>query len=495
MPSGPFDNPGPIFGVAVNSATGELVVGSITGHNGEEVVDRTWEFSQTGRFLSGGFYFGEPVSAGPEFRSAEFFKVTAAGNLLIRMPFGIDPTNQEIYGDTGSAIEHFGVAENPLDTFGAEDLSHPQGLAVSASHNVYVANTGADDVVVFADVAPRVTTGPATEVTGTGFTVTGSIDPEASLEGHTPVTECYFEWGLDKNYGHTIPCEPSPEAPAGSPFTSATNVKAAISGLTPIAELPLGTTYHYRLVASNEKRRKGATAEGQDETAPPPPPPDRRCLLLPPHRHLRHSTRPSSHGLTTQIPLPIRHYHSLRPDHGRSVIEGSAKELSEPRKTPSLENLQPGATYHFRLVAESSEGTVTSEDQTFEFFPPACPNSAVRQQTGSAYLPDCRAYELVSPANADGTLLFPGGPNTGQATSPSRFSFTGDFGAIPGATPSTPPATSTSPPAPTPAGSPTTSAFPATKPAAWAAPPTIPAPPSPSTTPPNSRTPSSPTLP
>ena len=89
-------------------------------------------------------------------------------------------------------------------------------------------------------------------------------------------------------------------------------------------------------------------------------------------------------------------------------------------------------TYHFRVRAQSKWGIVVSEDQTFEFFPPSCPNSAVRQQTGSVYLPDCRAYELVSPANANGTLLFANGPNPGSATSPSRFSFTGAYSALPG---------------------------------------------------------------
>ena len=97
-----------------------------------------------------------------------------------------------------------------------------------------------------------------------------------------------------------------------------------------------------------------------------------------------------------------------------------------------LENLQ-SVTYHFRVVAESSAGTTTTEDQSFEFFPPGCPNAAVRQQTGSNYLPDCRGYELVSPSNAEGTLFYPGGPNTGLATNPSRLSYTGNWSAIPGA--------------------------------------------------------------
>ena len=56
----------------------------------------------------------------------------------------------------------------------------------------------------------------------------------------------------------------------------------------------------------------------------------------------------------------------------------------------------------------------------------------MRQQTGAAYLPDCRAYELVSPEDAGGTMLFTGGPQSPYATNPPRLSFVGQLAAIPG---------------------------------------------------------------
>ena len=88
--------------------------------------------------------------------------------------------------------------------------------------------------------------------------------------------------------------------------------------------------------------------------------------------------------------------------------------------------------YHFRVVATNSFGTTVSEDQTFLFHPGSCPNQTVRQQTGSAYLPDCRAYELVTPENAGGTTFYTGGPQSPYATSPSRLAFVGGFGQVPG---------------------------------------------------------------
>jgi hypothetical protein len=88
--------------------------------------------------------------------------------------------------------------------------------------------------------------------------------------------------------------------------------------------------------------------------------------------------------------------------------------------------------YHFRVVATNSLGTVTSGDQTFSFYPESCPNATVRQQTGAAGLPDCRAYELVSPGIVGSGGVFVGGVNSPRASNPSRFSFTGGLGTIPG---------------------------------------------------------------
>jgi hypothetical protein len=73
-----------------------------------------------------------------------------------------------------------------------------------------------------------------------------------------------------------------------------------------------------------------------------------------------------------------------------------------------LTALQPGGTYHYRVVATNSSGATPSEDGTFTTFSasspePAdtCPNAAYR--TGSsAGLPDCRVYEMVSPVSKNG---------------------------------------------------------------------------------------------
>jgi hypothetical protein len=78
-----------------------------------------------------------------------------------------------------------------------------------------------------------------------------------------------------------------------------------------------------------------------------------------------------------------------------------------------LPNLQPGLTYRYRLVATNTlPATVDGADQTLtvpaapepggEGEPAACPNEALRSGL-SARLPDCRAYELLTPVSKEGS--------------------------------------------------------------------------------------------
>ncbi len=84
--------------------------------------------------------------------------------------------------------------------------------------------------------------------------------------------------------------------------------------------------------------------------------------------------------------------------------------LDEPVKSAAvnLPGLDPGTTYHYRFVAQSGgggpvdgpEGTFTTA--SLPLAPKAnCPNQAFRSGP-AAGLPDCRAYEMVSPIDKNG---------------------------------------------------------------------------------------------
>jgi hypothetical protein len=72
-----------------------------------------------------------------------------------------------------------------------------------------------------------------------------------------------------------------------------------------------------------------------------------------------------------------------------------------------ISGLTPSTEYHFRAVAESAEGRVEGRDMNFETAPagPAsesCGNEILRKENNSTKLPECRAYEQVSPADKNG---------------------------------------------------------------------------------------------
>jgi hypothetical protein len=455
-------------GLAVDSANGRLYV-NIEGQFGAVVVI----FSRVGVFFSPNsngylntgnrpglalgtddylYYYRDTFNPGMERRpklgsdiNGEETPVTKPG--VVDTGFGLDPLTGGIYQDTGTSIAHYSDACEPLqalceplDFFGEGNLSGAGGLAVygpaAGSRTVYVADTEADEIAVFSDIRPTATATAPTEVTETALTLTGHVDLAATHpEGHPEIVECHFEYGFDKSYGTSLPCEPDPET---TPFTAqATPVMARLTGLQPLANLPIGTRYHYRLVATSAEGGTGFSADHAAQTTAPPQ------IEGVSSSHL---TATSAQLHVTIVPngLPTTYRFEYGPttEYGQTTplaeLTGTSEQLEESHTvTAAIQGLQPGVTYHYRVLVENQldQGTpVISEDLTFEFFPPNCPNSEVRQQTGTIYLPDCRAYELVSPPNANGTLLYSGGPTSPSATSPSRFAYSGAFSAPPGVT-------------------------------------------------------------
>ena len=86
---------------------------------------------------------------------------------------------------------------------------------------------------------------PATNITTTGASLNGSVNPNSSS------TVVAFEYGLATEYGSTITATQSPVT-----GNTNTDVSAEITGLSP------GTTYHFRIKAENEL----GIAYGEDMT-------------------------------------------------------------------------------------------------------------------------------------------------------------------------------------------------------------------------------------
>jgi hypothetical protein len=98
-----------------------------------------------------------------------------------------------------------------------------------------------------------------------------------------------------------------------------------------------------------------------------------------------------------------------------------------------VEGLAKDTDYYFRLVATNLTGTTTSASKTFHTravpFPPAdpgnCPNQAIRAEQNTTHLPDCFAYEMVSPPDKNQGTVGGRGNQPGEPVS-ATFSEDGD---------------------------------------------------------------------
>jgi len=341
----------------------------------------------------------------------------------------IDPGTNDLYVDQGGGyVSHFNAncplsqtnyyySCIPADNFGSGHLTGARGISIDAASKIaYVADSGGNQIAVFVPyILPTITLTEPTNVERTSVTLNGHVDPGSGVG--TEVVNCRFEYGYDTAYGlGSVPCAPAAH------FTGATDVRANLPGLAQ------GIRYHYRLSAENIRGESFHTADAVISPAQEPT--------------FEGVTATDVTATTATLAATINPngrettYHF---DYGTTLSYGeSSPEASIGSGTAAvpvkvhLEGLHRGLTYHFRLIATNSEGSNTSEDQTFGFYPSTCPNELLRQETGSSNLPDCRAYELVSPGQAGGAIVFTSdGPSSGEATNPPRLAFSGGWGLIP----------------------------------------------------------------
>jgi hypothetical protein len=242
-------------------------------------------------------------------------------------------------------------------------------------------------------------------------------------------TSFYFEYGETSSYGSTTAAPPGPLAGSDS-------VSAVLSGLDH------GATYHFRLVAINSF----GTTEGLDQTfytsSAPSVSDDLFVTDVNTDAALVHvSVNPNGEATTYHVEYGTEGDCAVNPC--KSTEERTLGEaIVEQGSTFHLIALELGVTYHYRVVAHNTKGDTNGVDHHFTTFAPPsfeadCPNAQARQQTGAALLLDCRAYELVSAANAGGydveSNLVPGqAPLTAYPRAPGRLLYSLHAGVIPG---------------------------------------------------------------
>jgi hypothetical protein len=355
----------------------------------------------------------------------------------------IDPSTGNIYIDHFTFVSEYAPSTTStpgalLSKFGGPDPVHgfPSGLCEGSrgvavnetTHNVYVTDCGRVDIF-----------GPGVEfIVPTVVTDTPSVQPStAILRGHVDpdgggdTTDCHFEWGLEASYGNTAPC-----VPAGPIHNADGNTAVSAE----ISNLEAGTTYHFRLVASNGN---GQGAGSDQEFKPQGPPVISKEFTSDVNTdgaRINGTVAPEG-GETT--------YHfeyGLDTSYGTSVPIPDASIASTTQKqavTRVITGLVPGATYHFRVVAKNQSGTTPGTDGTFRTYAPYpgtaddCSNAQARKQTGAGLLLDCRSYELASAPYSGGydvqSDLIPGqSPPVAYPSAPDRLLYSLHYGAIPG---------------------------------------------------------------
>lgn len=161
-----------------------------------------------------------------------------------------DLASDDVYVDNETSVAEFGPSGTLLESFGVGSLRSGAGLAIDASNeDVYVADSAANDVVVFVGEPPSEPT--VGETWATGVTSRGAtLHAETDLKGAD--TKYHFEYGTNISYGNDLPLD---EGDAGGGFEE-TSVQVELSRLQP------GTTYHYRVVATSGL----GTVYGSDRT-------------------------------------------------------------------------------------------------------------------------------------------------------------------------------------------------------------------------------------
>ncbi len=302
---------------------------------------------------------------------------------------GVQPSAVNEY--SGATDDDPGVL---LDTFGADAT----GIAIhAASNTVYTADTVAHELDVYGPgETPDVTVGDADFESLSSATLNGTVNPLGA-----PVTSCEFQYGTTTNYGQTATCDPSNLGSGDEPV----DVTGHAIGLSE------GTLYHYRIVVTN--------ADGQNQSADQtyfaPRLPEATTGEAGPTGARSGSALLGGTVDANGTPTEWWIEYGTESDLSDAQSSPASQDLdagdgSDPIEvTHQVKGLEPETTYYFRVVAATAAGSAEGQIRSFEMpaapapDPSECDNAEFRRSgTPSAALPNCRAYERVSPAETGG---------------------------------------------------------------------------------------------
>jgi hypothetical protein len=239
--------------------------------------------------------------------------------------------------------------------------------------------------------APAATIAAPTSVTATSAHFSGTVNPQ---QGGGPASLYEVQWRFQ-----CVPeCLDAEGKQLSGPPIAPDNSSHPVSA---DAALEPNTVYRVSLIAANAGQ--SATAGPLTFTTDPLPPLARTlgASVASESAQLGAKVNPRNAVITYQFQWgPTIAYGNLAPAAPATLpsADNAFHVVAEP-----LTGLSPQGTYHYRVIATNTEtGTEAfGADRTFTTLatpapPPPCPNAA-SQVNLSANLPDCRAYELITP--------------------------------------------------------------------------------------------------
>lgn len=229
-------------------------------------------------------------------------------------------------------------------------FKNPAGVA-SGGTTLYVADTGNNRIVKGTPLfRPIIGAAGATDVTLTSVTLRGWVNPNGKASSAS------FQYGLTSSYGTTVPV-----SLASNASTSAQVVSAELSGLVP------GTTYHYRLTATNADGTT-STLDGSFSTGGAP-----ALVSTPVSSAIGTTTATLGGEVSSDGNMPITErgiIYALSASNSNPQLDGAGvTRITETGSigafSKTISGLQAATQYSFRAYATNAAGTSYSAVSTF----------------------------------------------------------------------------------------------------------------------------------
>jgi hypothetical protein len=249
--------------------------------------------------------------------------------------------------------------------------------------------------------APGANTGPVSAVGANSATAGGTVNPRGLS------TNWYVEYGTTTSYGKKTTTK---NAGAG---TADVAVSGSLTGLAP------GTTYHYRLVATNTD----GTARGADgiftTTSTPAVVTGAASGVTTTSARLAGSVDPNGRATSWYFEYGTGTGYGSRTGTGNAGSGTAARSVSA-----TISGLGPGRVYHYRLVAASDAGTSRGADRTFATVGPPLVQTGTALDVGPS---GARPTGSVNPQGRQTSWYFEYGTTTRYGSRTSRRSAGSSF--------------------------------------------------------------------